>query len=125
MCRIHLRRAGDLEYARKLVTRVQGGDYSAQTPIQQQAFALRGWIDASIKQPQSNEEISILKESIRQVPPARGSTGVCSAAKWELKGLGMTALKNVHETGKLPSRSLDNKQHFPARFSGPVPLEHI
>lgn len=69
--RINLRRAGDLEYARKLVTRVQGGDYSAQTPIQQQAFALRGWIDASIKQPRSKEELSLLKESIRQVPPAK------------------------------------------------------
>ncbi|CAN0392522.1 unnamed protein product, partial [Pylaiella littoralis] len=57
---------GDLEYARKLVTRVQGGDQSAQTPIQQQAFALRGWIDASIRQPQSKEEVILLKESIRR-----------------------------------------------------------
>ncbi|CAM9895733.1 unnamed protein product, partial [Ectocarpus sp. 12 AP-2014] len=55
---------GDLEYARKLVTRVQGGDYSAQTPIQQQAFTLRGWIDASISQPRNKEEASLLKESI-------------------------------------------------------------
>ena len=69
---VTLRRAGDLEYARKLVTRVQGGDYSAQTPIQQQAFALRGWIDASIKQPRTKEETSLLKESIRWVSPAKG-----------------------------------------------------
>lgn len=62
--------AGDLEYARKLVTRVQGGDYSAQTPIQQQAFTLRGWIDASIIQPRSKEEVSLLKESIRQAAAA-------------------------------------------------------
>ncbi|CAM9357864.1 unnamed protein product [Ectocarpus fasciculatus] len=61
---------GDLEYARKLVTRVQGGDYSAQTPIQQQAFTLRGWIDASISQPRSKEEVSLLKESIRQAAAA-------------------------------------------------------
>ncbi|CAN0440703.1 unnamed protein product, partial [Ectocarpus sp. 12 AP-2014] len=61
---------GDLEYARKLVTRVQGGDYSAQTPIQQQAFTLRGWIDASISQPRNKEEASLLKESIRQAAAA-------------------------------------------------------
>ncbi|CAM9330006.1 unnamed protein product, partial [Ectocarpus sp. 8 AP-2014] len=61
---------GDLEYARKLVTRVQGGDYSAQTPIQQQAFTLRGWIDTSISQPRNKEEASLLKESIRQAAAA-------------------------------------------------------
>ncbi|CAN0259908.1 unnamed protein product, partial [Ectocarpus sp. 12 AP-2014] len=61
---------GDLEYARKLVARVQGGDYSAQTPIQQQAFTLRGWIDASIGQPRNKEEASLLKESIRQAAAA-------------------------------------------------------
>ncbi|CAN0217563.1 unnamed protein product, partial [Hapterophycus canaliculatus] len=51
--------------ARKLVTRVHGGHHSAQTPIQQQAFALRGWIDASICDPQTKEEVALLKESIR------------------------------------------------------------
>ena len=56
---------GDLEYARKLVIRVQGGEHAAQTPIQQQAFALRGWIDASIRQPRNKEEVALLKESIR------------------------------------------------------------
>lgn len=49
------------------MTRVQGGDHSAQTPIQQQAFALRGWIDASIRQPQTKEEVTLVKESIRRV----------------------------------------------------------
>ena len=57
--------AGDLDYARKLVTKVQRGEHSAQTPIQQQAFALRGWIDASIRQPRSKEEVCFLQESIR------------------------------------------------------------
>lgn len=56
---------GDLAYARKLVSRVQRGELSAQTPIQQQAFTLRGWVDASIRQPQSKEEVTLLKESIR------------------------------------------------------------
>ncbi|CAM9202117.1 unnamed protein product [Laminaria digitata] len=55
---------GDLGYARKLVARVQGGEHSAQTPIQQQAFILRGWIDASIRQPRNKEDIGLLKESI-------------------------------------------------------------
>lgn len=63
---------GDLAYARKLVTRVQGGEHSAQTPIQQQAFALRGWIDASIREPCSKEEVTLLKESIRLVVVALG-----------------------------------------------------
>lgn len=57
--------AGDLGYARKLVARVQGGEHSAQTPIQQQAFTLRGWIDASIRQPRNKEDIALLKESVR------------------------------------------------------------
>lgn len=63
----YLRRvgAGDLGYARKLVARVQGGESSAQTPIQQQAFTLRGWIDASIQQPRNKEDIALLKESVR------------------------------------------------------------
>lgn len=58
-------RTGDLAYARKLVGRVQGGEHSAQTPIQQQAFTLRGWIDSSIRRPSNKEEIALLKESIR------------------------------------------------------------
>lgn len=57
--------AGDLAHARRLVARVQGTERSAQTPIQQQAFALRGWIDASIRQPKTKEHASLLKESIR------------------------------------------------------------
>ena len=52
------------------MTRVQGGEHAAQTPIQQQAFALRGWIDASIRQPRNKEEVALLKESIRRVTTA-------------------------------------------------------
>lgn len=52
------------------MTRVQGGEYAAQTPIQQQAFTLRGWIDASIRQPRNKEEVAFLKESIRRAPTA-------------------------------------------------------
>lgn len=57
--------AGDIAYARRLVARVHGTEQSAQTPIQQQAFALRGWIDASIRQPETKEDANLLKESIR------------------------------------------------------------
>lgn len=103
--------AGDLEYARKLVTRVQGGDYSAQTPIQQQAFTLRGWIDASIRQSRNKEEASLLKESIRQAAAAlpyiqhnitggweygiRSLTGLVQGREGKREGVRCLAISNL------------------------------
>ncbi|CAM9524427.1 unnamed protein product, partial [Choristocarpus tenellus] len=56
---------GDLREARRLVERVMGGGCEAQTPIQQQAFSLRGWIDASVRNPQSKADVDLRKDSIR------------------------------------------------------------
>ncbi|CAM9140679.1 unnamed protein product [Discosporangium mesarthrocarpum] len=56
---------GNLTDARYLVEKVMGDLGEAQTPIQQQAFTLRGWIGASVKNPQNKAEIDLHKESIR------------------------------------------------------------
>lgn len=50
-----------------MTEKVLGRGSSAETPIQQQAFSLRGWIDMSIKQAKTQREIGLIKESIRCV----------------------------------------------------------
>lgn len=70
--------------------RVQGGENAAQTPIQQQAFSLRGWIDASIRQPRNKEEVALLKESIRRVTSADFSLEALTRVTKREKGADQT-----------------------------------